>query len=128
MEVNKMIEMVANFMNACDQEVNEKPVTQDQNTISLRYHLMSEENREYMVAGIQEDKVEILDALIDQAYVLFGTINAHGMQKEFVEGFRLVHENNMTKVQENGKVLKDASGKVLKPQGYQKVDLRQLIK
>jgi predicted HAD superfamily Cof-like phosphohydrolase len=128
MEVNKMLEMVANFMNACDQEVNDKPVAQDQNTISLRYHLMSEENREYMVAGIQEDKVEILDALIDQAYVLFGTINAHGMQKEFVEGFRLVHENNMTKVQENGKVLKDASGKVLKPQGYQKVDLRQLIK
>jgi predicted HAD superfamily Cof-like phosphohydrolase len=128
MEINKMIEMVANFMKACDQEVNDKPVTQDQNTISLRYHLMSEENREYMVAGIQEDKVEILDALIDQAYVLFGTINAHGMQKEFVEGFRLVHENNMTKVQENGKVLKDASGKVLKPQGYQKVDLRQLIK
>jgi predicted HAD superfamily Cof-like phosphohydrolase len=128
MEVNKMIEMVANFMTACDQEVNNKPVTQDQNTISLRYHLMSEENREYMVAGIQEDKVEILDALIDQAYVLFGTINAHGMQKEFIEGFRLVHENNMTKVQENGKVLKDASGKVLKPQGYQKVDLRQLIK
>jgi predicted HAD superfamily Cof-like phosphohydrolase len=128
MEVNKMLEMVANFMTACDQEVNEKPITQDQNTISLRYHLMSEENREYMVSGIQEDKVEILDALIDQAYVLFGTINAHGMQKEFVEGFRLVHENNMTKVQENGKVLKDASGKVLKPQGYQKVDLRQLIK
>lgn len=128
MEVNKMLEMVANFMNACDQEVNDKPVVQDQNTISLRYHLMSEENREYMVAGIQEDKVEILDALIDQAYVLFGTINAHGMQKEFIEGFRIVHENNMTKVQENGKVLKDASGKVLKPQGYQKVDLRQLIK
>ena len=128
MEVNKMLEMVADFMNACDQDVNDKPVAQDQNTISLRYHLMSEENREYMVAGIQEDKVEILDALIDQAYVLFGTINAHGMQKEFVEGFRLVHENNMTKVQENGKVLKDASGKVLKPQGYQKVDLRQLIK
>lgn len=123
-----MLEMVANFMNACDQEVNDKPVTQDQNTISLRYHLMSEENREYMVSGIQEDKVEILDALIDKAYVLFGTINAHGMQKEFIEGFRLVHENNMTKVQENGKVLKDASGKVLKPQGYQKVDLRQLIK
>ncbi len=122
-----MLEMVATFMNACDQEVNEKPISQDQNTISLRYHLMSEENREYMVAGIQEDKVEILDALIDQAYVLFGTINAHGMQKEFVEGFRLVHENNMTKVQENGKVLKDASGKVLKPQGYQKVDLRELL-
>ena len=128
MEVNKMLEMVANFMTACDQEVNDKPVAQDQNTISLRYHLMSEENREYMVAGIQENKVEILDALIDQAYVLFGTINAHGMQKEFIEGFRLVHKNNMTKVQENGKVLKDASGKVLKPQEYQKVDLRQLIK
>ena len=34
----------------------------------------------------------------------------------------------MTKVQENGKVLKDTSGKVLKPQGYKKVDLSNLIK
>jgi predicted HAD superfamily Cof-like phosphohydrolase len=128
MEVNKMLEMVASFMKACDQEVNNKPCNVDDATTSLRYHLLSEENREYMVAAIQDNKVEILDALVDIAYVLFGTINAHGMQKEFVDGFRIVHENNMTKVQENGKVLKDASGKVLKPQGYKKVDLSNLIK
>ena len=123
-----MLEMVASFMKACDQEVKDKPCNVDNGTTSLRYHLLSEENREYMVASIQDNKVEILDALVDIAYVLFGTINAHGMQKEFVEGFRLVNENNMTKVQENGKVLKDASGKVLKPQGYKKVDLSNLIK
>jgi predicted HAD superfamily Cof-like phosphohydrolase len=128
MEINKMLEMVASFMKACDQEVNDKPCNLDDATTSLRYHLLSEENREYMVASIQNNKVEVLDALIDIAYVLFGTINAHGMQEEFVEGFRVVHENNMTKVQENGKVIKDADGKVLKPQGYKKVDLSNLIK
>jgi predicted HAD superfamily Cof-like phosphohydrolase len=127
MEINKMIEMVATFMNACDQEVKSEPCNVDDNTTSLRYYLLSEENKEYMVAAIQKNKVEILDSLIDLAYVLFGTVNAHGMQKEFVEGFRIVHENNMTKVQEDGKVLKDASGKVLKPQGYKKVDLRNLL-
>ena len=128
MEVNKMLEMVASFMKACDQEVNDKPCNVDDATTSLRYHLLSEENREYMVAAIQDNKVEVLDALVDIAYVLLGTINAHGMQKEFVEGFNMVHENNMTKVQENGKVIKDADGKVLKPQGYKKVDLSNLIK
>ena len=119
--------MVATFMKACDQEVKSEPCNVDDNTTSLRYYLLSEENKEYMVAAIQKNKVEILDALVDIAYVLFGTINAHGMQKEFVEGFRIVHENNMTKVQEDGKVLKDASGKVLKPEGYKKVDLRNLL-
>jgi predicted HAD superfamily Cof-like phosphohydrolase len=128
MEINKMLEMVASFMMACDQEVNDKPCNVDDATTSLRYHLLSEENREYMVAAIQDNKVEVLDALVDIAYVLLGTINAHGMQKEFVEGFNMVHENNMTKVQENGKVIKDADGKVLKPQGYKKVDLSNLIK
>ena len=127
MEVNKMLEMVADFMNACDQEVNDKPCNIEDSTTSLRYHLLSEENKEYMVAAIQDNKVEILDALVDMAYVLFGTINAHGMQKEFVEGFRIVHENNLTKIQENGKVIKNADGKVLKPQGYKKVDLSNLI-
>jgi len=127
MEINKMLEMVADFMKVCDQEVQSEPCNVDDNTTSLRYYLLSEENKEYMVAAIQKNKVEILDALVDIAYVLFGTINAHGMQKEFVEGFRIVHENNMTKVQEDGKVLKDASGKVLKPEGYKKVDLRNLL-
>jgi predicted HAD superfamily Cof-like phosphohydrolase len=95
--------------------------------MSLRYNLMSEENREYLVACLQDDKIEILDALIDMSYILFGTIASHGMTEEFIKGFTLVHENNMTKVQSDGKVLKNPEGKILKPEGYKPVDLSSLI-
>ena len=128
MEINKAIEMVSSFMIACDQEVKVKPSSVEDKVASLRYNLMSEENKEYFIACLQDNKVEILDALIDMAYVLFGTISAHGMTDEFIKGFTLVHENNMTKVQSDGKVLKNPDGKILKPMGYTSVDLSNLIK
>ena len=128
MEIEKMIEMVSQFMKASDQEVKNKPSNVDNNVSSLRYNLMSEENKEYLISCMQDDKVEILDALIDKAYVLFGTVASHGMINEFVKGFQLVHENNMTKVGSNGKVLKNPDGKILKPQGFKPVDLTSLLK
>lgn len=127
MEINKAIEMVSAFMIACDQEVKNRPSNVEDKTASLRYNLMSEENREYFVACLQDNKVEILDALIDMAYILFGTVASHGMTEEFIKGFKLVHENNMTKVQEDGKVMKNPDGKVLKPLGYTPVNLKGLL-
>lgn len=127
MEINKAIEMVSQFMIACDQEVKNRPSNIEDKTASLRYNLMSEENREYFVACLQDNKVEILDALIDMAYILFGTVASHGMIEEFIKGFKLVHENNMTKVQEDGKVMKNPDGKVLKPLGYTPVNLKGLL-
>ena len=127
MEINKAIEMVSQFMIACDQEVKGRPSNVEDKVASLRYNLMSEENKEYFVACLQNNKVEILDALIDMAYVLFGTVAAHGMTEEFIKGFTLVHENNMTKVQDDGKVLKNPDGKILKPIGYTSVNLSALL-
>lgn len=127
MEINKAIEMVSAFMIACDQEVKERPSNVEDKTASLRYNLMSEENREYFVACLQDSKVEILDALIDMAYILFGTVASHGMTEEFIKGFKLVHQNNMTKVREDGKVMKSPEGKVLKPIGYTPVNLKGLL-
>lgn len=127
MDVKNAIEMVSKFMIACDQEVKNIPSNVEDKTTSLRYNLMSEENREYFVACLQDNKVEILDALIDMAYILFGTVASHGMTEEFIEGFELVHQNNMTKVQEDGKVLKNPEGKVLKPTGYTPVNLSSLL-
>lgn len=127
MEIKEGIEMVSRFMIACDQEVKLKPSNVDDKVSSLRYNLMSEENKEYFIACLQDNKVEILDALIDMAYVLFGTVAAHGMTDEFIKGFTLVHKNNMTKVQSDGKVLKNPDGKILKPMGYNSVNLSSLI-
>ena len=127
MEIKEGVEMVSRFMIACDQEVKLKPSNVDDKVSSLRYNLMSEENKEYFIACLQDNKVEILDALIDMAYVLFGTVAAHGMTDEFINGFTLVHENNMTKVQSDGKVLKNPDGKILKPTGYTPVNLKELL-
>ena len=127
MEIKNSIEKVSEFMEACGQEVKNRASNVEDKTASLRYNLMSEENREYFVACLQDNKVEILDALIDMAYILFGTIASHGMTDEFIKGFELVHQNNMTKVQEDGKVMKNPDGKVLKPTGYTPVNLRSLL-
>lgn len=127
MEIKDAIKMVSEFMVACDQEVKSGASNVEDKTSSLRYHLMSEENLEYFISCLQDNKVEILDALIDMAYVLFGTVASHGMTDEFVKGFKLVHENNMTKIQEDGKVLKNPDGKILKPDGYVPVDLKSLL-
>lgn len=127
MELKNAIGKVSEFMEACGQEVKTRASNVEDSTSSLRYNLMSEENREYLVACLQNNKVEILDALIDMSYILFGTIASHGMTEEFIKGFDLVHENNMTKVQSDGKVLKNPEGKILKPEGYKPVDLSLLI-
>ena len=127
MEIKDAIKMVSEFMVACDQEIKSGASNVEDKTSSLRYHLMSEENLEYFISCLQDNKVEILDALVDMAYVLFGTVASHGMTDEFVKGFKLVHENNMTKIQEDGKVLKNPDGKILKPDGYVPVDLKSLL-
>lgn len=127
MEIRDAIKKVSEFMEASGQEVKTGACNVEDKTSSLRYNLMSEENREYLVACLQENKVEILDALIDMAYILFGTVASHGMTEEFIKGFDLVHDNNMTKIQSNGKVLKNADGKILKPEGYKPVDLSSLL-
>ena len=119
-----MLQMVAEFQKASQQPVSNKPNIGSK--YILRWELMQEENKEYLDACKQNDKVEVLDALIDQMYVLLGTINNHGMQHILNEAFNRVHTNNMSKVV-NGSVLRSASGKTLKPKGFKSVELKDLF-
>ena len=93
----------------------------------LRYKLMQEENDEYLKACVMGDKVEIADALVDKLYILCGSIISHGMQDKLEECFNLIHENNMSKLDKDGKVLRDENGKVKKPVGFVAVDLTKII-
>jgi predicted HAD superfamily Cof-like phosphohydrolase len=127
MSIKEMLELVAEFQKVSDQVVNEEPT----NEVSyfnklLRYQLMKEENREYRLAIEENDVVEVFDACIDMMYILAGTINQHGMQHVFEYGFRRVHENNMSKVVD-GKVLRNSEGKVIKPEGFVEVNLKDLV-
>ena len=127
MHIDELLDMVAEFQTATDQTVNLEPTLLNIKESNLRYELMAEENKEYFAAVVQKDKIEVVDALVDQMYVLLGTINSHGLQSIFLEAFSRVHENNMTKVGPDGKVLRDPNGKILKPQGFKAVSLTDLI-
>ena len=116
------IEKVKQFMTESGQLVNEKPTLVGGS--SLRYHLMREENEEYIDALVDDDLVEILDACVDMAYILYGTILTHGLQDVFQEAFDRVHENNMSK----RPFIKDNNGKIIKPLGFKSVNLKDLVK
>lgn len=67
---------------------------------------------------------EALDAITDIEYVNIGAAKAFGFDLE--ESFRRVHESNMSKLGEDGKAIKDASGKVQKGPNYKAPDLTGL--
>ena len=128
MNFKEILSKVEEFQNATDQPVSKTPCIGEEKHATLRYQLMAEENKEYFAACINKDKVEILDACVDMLYILSGTINSNGLQELIEPAFNLVHANNMTKVGSDGKVLRDPNGKILKPEGFKPVDLKQLFK
>lgn len=128
LDLSKMMSMVAEFQIATDQPVSSVQNLGDLKNNNLRYELMSEENTEYFSATINRNTTEILDGCVDMMYILLGTINQHGFQNEFAEAFSRVHLNNMSKVGPDGKVKRNEQGKILKPEGFDPVDLSDLIK
>ena len=120
------LEQVRDFQEAFKQTLNNSPRLLSAEDSNLRYRLQAEELSEYEFAYEHKDIKEILDSLVDQAYVLLGTVNAHGLQDVFLEAFDRVHANNMSKLHD-GKVVKNEFGKVIKPKNFVPVDLSDLI-
>ena len=117
-------DMVAEFMNACDQEVKKIPTRPDLNTRMLRLKLILEEYKELEDADVEGDMVGVADALTDILYVVYGAGHAYGIDLDAC--FREVHRSNMTKVV-NGKVVKNAYGKVMKTASYKQPNIRMVL-
>jgi predicted HAD superfamily Cof-like phosphohydrolase len=49
------------------------------------------------------------------------------MQDMIVPAFKLVHENNMRKLGPDGKPIFREDGKIIKPEGFEKVELKTLF-
>tara|TARA_R110002050_G_scaffold300621_1_gene471010 strand:+ start:40030 stop:40431 length:402 start_codon:yes stop_codon:yes gene_type:complete len=94
----------------------------------LRYELMKEENEEYLAAVQNGDLVEIADALGDMMYILAGTMLAHGMQSKMEAVFTEIHRSNMSKLDNQGKPIYRADGKVLKGPNYSPPELSGILK
>jgi predicted HAD superfamily Cof-like phosphohydrolase len=69
-------------------------------------------------------KANLLKELCDLVYVCIGTAVKLGLP--FDEGFARVHANNMSKLVD-GKIVRAPNGKILKPEGYTPVDLKDIV-
>ena len=90
----------------------------------LRIKLLLEEIAEYLDAEVNDDLVETADALTDIHYIAGGTENSYGFDGQ--AHFDEVQGSNMSKAV-NGVMEKNSDGKVIKPEGYYKPNLRQFL-
>jgi len=93
----------------------------------LYQRLMGEEFDEWADETTTNDLAAELKELADLLYVIYGYANARGWDVE--EALKRVHENNMGRMyQPDGTIKRRADGKIIKCEGYPKVDLSDLIK
>lgn len=111
---------VKHFINACDQE-------QCQENVHLYRGLIAEEYDEFCEAVVMRDDVEQLDACMDMIWVILGYCHMKGFD---VDGaWAEVARSNLDKINsETGKVIKNAAGKVMKPEGWTAPVLAPFVK
>lgn len=124
----EIIEAVEQFHDSFGIENNFSPTIISENDYKLRYHLMKEENEEYLAAAETNNLVEIADALGDQLYILCGTLLKHGLQHKIEEIFFEIQRSNMSKLDENGKPIYREDGKILKSELYFKPNIEKILK
>lgn len=116
---------IKEFMLAGNQTVREIPSTDvTAQEKLLRIKLMSSELSELIDAIAANDIVEIADGIADLIYVVKGTAITYGIDIEPI--FNEVQRSNMSKCID-GKLIKDASGKVMKPDTYSPPQLKPLL-
>lgn len=126
--INPLLRKVAEFNKAFNIENYIVPTIPDEATLELRYKLALEELDEFKEAAAAKDIVGMYDALIDQLYILLGTVHACGMGVALEEGFYEVHRSNMTKLGEDGNPIYREDGKVIKSERYDPPNLQKVLK
>jgi len=126
--MNPLLRKVAEFHKAFNIENQMFPTVPDQATIELRYKLALEELDEFKEAAEAGNLVGMLDALVDQLYILLGTVHTCGMGIALEDGFYEVHRSNMTKLDADGKPVYREDGKVIKSDRYDPPNLELVIK
>ncbi|MGV2866403.1 pyrophosphohydrolase domain-containing protein [Achromobacter sp. AGC39] len=113
------------FMRACGKVVPERP-TFDVPTEAMQWGLVEEEYKETVLARERGDIVETADGIIDTIKVLLEYGESIGIDTEAV--WNEIHRSNMAKVDpETGAVVRRDDGKILKPEGWKKPDVRKVL-
>ena len=122
----------------------------------LRERLYQEELGEYIAAKAKNDRVEILDAVVDMWYIHIGTmlekygtpdkvaeviyfsdnerigllleiVQDNDFKDVFIQAFEEVHRSNMSKLDENEKPIFREDGKIIKGPNYFSPNLKQFL-
>ena len=110
---------VVKFIEACDQERNDKNVL-------LYKNLVREEFDEFIKAYLENDNEAQLDGCMDMIWVILGYCYMKGYD---VKGAwdEVTRSNHMKIDTETGKVKKRSDGKVLKPDGWTPPNLKPFV-
>lgn len=132
--MQKQIEQIREFNRAFGIETPTKPtgivkdgIYEHVNFCNMRNYLLTEEVDELYEASCRCDIVGISDGIVDCLYILLGTAEAFGIGDKIADLFDEVHRSNMTKVPHDGKVLRRADGKILKPDTYEPPNLADIL-
>jgi predicted HAD superfamily Cof-like phosphohydrolase len=126
-----MMDAVRAFQKKFNQGYSGPPREMPASVASLRKKLTLEEATELVLAIDRGELDEQLDALIDQLYVLIGTALQLGFTPDIVvAAFWRVHHANMQKVlvQSRQASKRDSAWDVVKPEGWAKPDLSDLVR
>ncbi len=111
------------FMRACGQSTD----TYNKDQFALYYRLIEEEAGELTEAFEADDRVEMLDALIDIMVVTCGALHSLGVDAN--GAWKEIMRSNFDKVDPvTGKVKKREDGKVLKPANWQPPKLAPFVR
>ena len=90
--------------------------------------LLTEEVGEMKHAIDSMDQVEMLDAAADIIFVLAGIIEKAGLGEYMDEVMVEVLKSNNSKIPPFGEVIRDANGKIGKPEGYRAPDIPEAMR
>jgi predicted HAD superfamily Cof-like phosphohydrolase len=102
-----------------------KATIQDSELLVLRKNLIREEIKELLKAISNEPAENVLKELVDVVVVCVGMADTYGW--DFDTAFARVHDSNMSKLDNDGKPLYRADGKVLKSENYKPPELYNLV-
>jgi predicted HAD superfamily Cof-like phosphohydrolase len=94
---------------------------------AMRNNILSEEVNELLNATLNNNLVEVADAITDCMYILIGTAIEYGIADKLPQLFDEVHKSNMSKLDENGNPIYREDGKVMKSNNYKSPNISDII-
>ena len=122
-----LLDGVTAFTRAADLPIATTPHLPDQRTRDLRRALLCEEYGEYLDAENADDVIEIVDGLLDVIVIAWGTLLTYVGEEAANRAADEVTRSNLAKIVD-GKAIRRADGKILKPAGWTPPDIAGALK